>query len=148
MRQRMRLHGRFKPLFYTVFWILFLSGALWLIVDFFDPNKTHSGLATGLMKSHGAAAMASLIVLGWLIPTHIQLGWHHKKNRVTGAIIVGIISMLVASGYGLYYFGDESLRDICIWVHCLLGLLFPIALVWHIWKGRKKRNLGIIGTKS
>lgn len=81
--------------------------------------------------------MAFLIALGILIPMHIRRAWQARRNRANGAFFVTIIGILVVTGYGLYYFGDEHLRSITSWIHLMLGLVAPLLLVWHIWLGRR-----------
>jgi hypothetical protein len=43
----------------------------------------------------------------------------------------------VATGYGLYYFGDDRWRSVANWVHLILGFAAPALLGLHIWFGRR-----------
>ena len=95
-------------------------------------------MAVWLLKTHGGAAMGSLIVFGWLIPSHLQIGWKKRQNRLPGSLITAAYLLLALSGYGLYYFGGETLRSLTVWAHCIIGICFPALLAWHIWMGRKK----------
>jgi len=127
---------RFSPLlnywFYSVFGVLFLSGAIWLLIRYSD-------FAPWLLKIHGAAAMASLVILGVLIPMHMRRAWERKRNQVTGIVMVGLCLVMILSGYGLYYCGDELWRSGLSGIHSVAGGLLPLILVWHIFSGRKRK---------
>jgi hypothetical protein len=83
--------------------------------------------------------MLSLLVLGTMIPLHLRRGWKAHRNRFTGVSITVGCGLLVASGYALYYVGDDVLRQISVVAHDILGLGLPALLVWHIWRGRAAR---------
>jgi hypothetical protein len=115
-----RLQPAQRALLYTVVVMLFLSGALW-----------EAGIArTMLIKVHGAAAMASLIVLGSVLPRHVATGWQARTNRAAGIALLAGLLWLVVSGYLLYYAGDEALRAYAaqthFWIGLALGLLFAV----------------------
>ena len=121
---------------------LFLSGGLWLLlgwllergVGFTDYLRLFQ---SGLLKLHGAAAMALLVALGILIPTHIVRGWRARRNRTSGVVFLVAIGLLIVTGYGLYYFGSEYGRLVVRWIHLTVGFALPLFLVGHIWTGRK-----------
>lgn len=116
-----RLHPAHRALIYMVIIVLFLSGALW-----------EAGIArTMLIKVHGAAAMASLIVLGSLLARHVAAGWQARTNRASGIpLLVGML-WLIASGYLLYYAGDEALRAYAAQSHFWIGLALGIVFTVH-----------------
>ncbi|HUJ10998.1 MAG TPA: hypothetical protein VL171_13320 [Verrucomicrobiae bacterium] len=122
--------------FYGVFGALVATGVLWLPVHWFGPENSATG--TWLIKFHGAAAMASLVVLGALLPTHMQRAWGQRRNRLTALVMVSLCLSLVASGYGLYYFGGEELRTATNAFHCIAGCALPAVLTWHIAIGRRR----------
>lgn len=129
--------------FYTIFGILFLSGAIWMGIYYYeqlnDSNiETFAWIKLWLLRIHGAAAMASLVLLGFLIPRHMQRGWAQDRNRVTAIILILWCSVLVLSGYGLYYCGDEVLRFYLRNIHGIAGILIVPALIWHILSGKRK----------
>lgn len=131
MSRNARLQGRLKPLFYSVFSALFLSGALWWVLSYFFHHEFSS-----ILKIHGALAMSFLIILGWMIPAHVQLAWKLRKNKFSGIILIVFLAVLITSGYGLYYFSGDALRNATTWIHIGLGLSLPLAIIWHIWLGR------------
>ena len=140
MKRSLTLEKPLKILFYAVFGLLFVSG---LVVFLLKNNMTEPMLLLKqwLMKLHGASAMGSLLILGWMIPAHIQIGWMRKKNVKTGSLMIGVCAVLIVSGYGLYYFGDEMLRIRTSWIHSILGCLLPVLLGWHIRSGRQKNEV-------
>lgn len=142
MRHALRLSSRHRRWFYATTAVLFLSGAGWLASHAWNWRTFDEGAPNAvepwLLKLHGAAAMATLVILGTLVPLHIRRGWVSRINRPTGAIMVGLAMLLVATGYGLYYAGGEAFRDFVAWVHDAIGLAAPLLLVWHIQSGRRR----------
>ena len=137
-RRGIQLSPRHKRWFHTVTALLFFSGAGWTVCGWLGGDSGASdSLKPWLLKLHGAAAMAFLIALGILIPTHIKRGWQARRNRANGAFFVTVIALLVATGYGLYYFGDDQWRAVASWVHQIFGFASPVLLAWHIWQGRR-----------
>ena len=115
-----RLHPAHRALLYTIIVVLFLSGALW-----------QAGIArTMLIKVHGGAAMASLVVLGSLLARHVVAGWQARTNRASGMGLLAALLWLIVSGYLLYYAGDEALRAYAaqshFWIGLALGILFAV----------------------
>jgi hypothetical protein len=105
---------------------LWITGTVWLI------NSTLS-LA---MKLHGAAAMVFLIVIGTLLPRHIVLGWKRGEHRGSGGFLVSVCGVLIVTGWGLYYSGNEALRNLISSLHGYLGLALPIIVWFHVWQSR------------
>jgi drug/metabolite transporter (DMT)-like permease len=129
-----------------VYWssaVLFSTGVLWLVFHYFVHVRGEFGdrphaLEAWWLRLHGAAAMVVLIVLGSLLPIHVRRGWHQRRNLLAGVILSVLATLLIASGYALYYFGGEEARPLISAVHWLFGLAAPLLLVWHIWRGRKQ----------
>ena len=141
-RRGIQLSNRHKRWLYTVTALLFLSGVTWVLVGWLAEREGASidffrSLKSWSLKLHGAAAMAFLVAVGILVPTHIRRGWQARRNRKNGAFLVTVVSLLTLTGYGLYYFGDEQWRTAASWIHLILGFAAPAFLVWHIWLGRR-----------
>jgi len=141
-RRGIQLSSRHKRWFYAVSVTLFLSGAVWVLFGWLAKrNETcadfSQALKPWLLKLHGAAAMTFLVALGILIPTHLKRAWRAQRNRVNGGFFVTMMALLVVTGYGLYYFGDDRWRSAASWIHLLLGFGTPALLGWHIWQGRR-----------
>ncbi len=139
---RLRLPPRLRTAFHAVFLILFLSGVGWWLATEFPAAEGETGsfrIAPWLLKIHGAAAMVALVVLGMLYPNHSARGWRLHRNRAWGGGLVAACVLLAATGYLLYYSGDESLREISSALHRWLGLGLPLIVLVHIWRGRLSR---------
>lgn len=141
----LRLSGRHRTWLHGTFVVLFLSGAMWWVLqrwfqidNGFGPQRHPA--QQWLMPLHGAAAMLALVVVGTLIPLHIKRGWRAKLNRPNGILLIGFVLLLTLSGYALYYSGSEALRNNASIVHTALGLFFPAMLLWHILSGRRSRR--------
>ena len=71
----------------------------------------------------------------------MKYAWRAHRNRSNGIFFIAIVTLLIASGYGLYYIGNERFRSWTSWLHLGIGLVFPILLVFHIWRGRVSRKV-------
>lgn len=137
MSKKLTLPQTFKRIFYTCFFVLWVSGIGCLLIG---ENEHFITLRQWFIKSHGGFAMIALLLLGYLIPTHIQTGIARKINEKTGWILIATCITLIISGYGLYYFSHDTLRQWNQWIHNLSGGFFPLILIWHIYTGRKKKR--------
>jgi MFS family permease len=146
MRSKTRLEdaGSAKPsrtqkrALYAVSALLWLSGAWWLYLSLLG-RQAEDPTAPLLLEVHGAAAMGFLLVLGALLTDHLPRGWRQERERASGLSLVTLCAILIISGWGLYYFGQEQLRAATSWVHSVLGLLLPCAVGVHVWRGRRHR---------
>lgn len=131
-----------------VYWsgaALFATGALWLVFHYFlrqhgEFGETPHPLEVWWLRLHGACAMLVLIVTGSLLPIHVRRGWHQRKNLLAGTVVVAILMLLIASGYALYYYGGEEARPLISALHWIVGLGAPVALIWHIARGRRTHS--------
>jgi hypothetical protein len=127
---------------YSTFAALFGTGAIWLVADQLkdaESGELWQAIAANTLMLHGTTAMIALVLLGALIPLHVQRSWRIGKNRVSGAVMVGTNVVLVATAAALYYAGSETLRNFAVDVHIAIGLAFPALIVTHIVLGRRAR---------
>jgi hypothetical protein len=120
---------------------LVLSGAIWLVLHYFMAKQGEFGptvhpAESWMLRVHGAAAMAALIVYGSLLPIHIRRAWAIKRNLVLGVVVATCMLLLTLTGYLLYYAGSEQLRPIVSIAHWVPGLAAPLMLWWHVVAGR------------
>lgn len=141
--------GRLMPwqrwLVYGACALMLLSGLLWLLFHFALRVPTEFGaqphpLEYQWLRLHGASAMLGLVALGSLLPTHIKRAWEARKNRRAGTAMLALISVIVASGYLLYYFAGENSRPWISALHWGCGLAAAPALAWHVLAGRALRR--------
>ncbi len=144
-RNRLRLSFRQRSWLYGSFAVLLLSGVAWWVLNKWFPIETDVGpqpnpLQPWLLRLHGAAAMVALVVMGSLLPNHVRTGWRAHRNRFSGGGIIAFCLALTVTGYGLYYASNDALRSATSLTHLALGLAFPVALIWHIRRGRALRH--------
>lgn len=138
LQERVRLEPFHRRIFYGMFGILWGSGALWLLIEWFkDPalGVVRTPLQTFSMKVHGAAMLVFLAMLGTLL-AHVRRGWMLKANRWSGGFNIGINAILAITGWLLYYLGDESGREWTSLIHWSIGLAALPLLCAHIYLGR------------
>ena len=125
---------------HLIFIICAVSGVLYLLAHEFEIKalgiENHS-----ILIVHGFAAYLFVFLFGAIMPNHIKAGWKHNRNRLSGGLMVTVMSLLLTSGLFLYY-GNET-RDASLWVHWVIGcglvLLFPL----HFIRGRRANYLAL-----
>lgn len=119
---------------------LVISGAIWLVLHYFMVKQGEFGptphpAEPWMLRIHGAAAMAALIVYGSLLPIHVRRAWAVRRNVVLGISVICFMLLLTVTGYLLYYAASEELRPIISAAHWILGLAVPLLLWWHVASG-------------
>jgi hypothetical protein len=127
--------------------LLFVSGLGWLGDHYLFARTTefgeaHAAFEPWWLRLHGAAAMAGLVVFGSLFPGHIARAWRLRVNRLSGLSMLGLAVLLLVTGWGLYYVGDEEIRGWISFVHWFVGIVAGAALVLHIRLGKRAIWLG------
>lgn len=139
----MRLDPRFRVALYLAFSVLFVTGVAWLVTDQMkaapDPGESWQIASAYLLMTHGATAMAMLMMFGALFPLHMQGNWRRRRNRLTGALMLSSNALLVITSLGLYYAGSETVRPWMSAVHIGAGLCLPVLLFAHVILGRRSR---------
>ena len=138
LHEKVRLEPFHRRLFYSVFGILWGSGALWLLIEWFkDPElgAARTLLQTFAMEVHGAVMLVFLLMLGTLF-AHVRRGLILKTNRLSGWCIIGLNALMALTGWLLYYISDDTARAWSSVVHWSIGLAALPALYTHILLGR------------
>lgn len=124
---------------YTVLAVVGLSGLAWSLL--------HDVLQWGWMLSerrlliaHGVTAAITLVVIGALLPLHIRLAFHVKRNLKSGIAALSLIAFLGLTGLLLYYTGEDW-RDGVKWSHLVIGTIACLAIPAHVWLGRRQKAL-------
>jgi small-conductance mechanosensitive channel len=139
----LRLDPSLRFFNYAAFTALFATGAFWLVADQLKASEGEElwqAIAANLLMLHGVTAMVALVLLGAMIPVHVQRSWRAGKNRLTGSIMVAANAALVATAAGLYYAGSDLLRTIVADVHIAVGLAVPALVIAHVALGRRART--------
>ena len=125
---------------HLIFIICAVSGVLYLLAHEFEI-KALSAENHSILIVHGFAAYFFVLLFGAMMPNHIKAGWKNKRNRLSGGLMVAVMSLLLISGLFLYY-GNET-RNAALWVHWVIGgglvLLFPL----HFIRGRRANYLAL-----
>lgn len=138
LKEKVRLEPLHRQLFYFVFGILWGSGALWVLIEWFkDPElgPARTLLQTLSMKIHGAVMLVFLAMLGTLL-AHVRRGWILRANRLSGCFNVGINALLALTGWLLYYVANDTAREWTSVIHWSIGLAALPLLYAHIFIGR------------
>ena len=117
---------------------LVISGALWLIYHHLVPRgelMPTNPIESWSLRVHGGLAMIALVLLGTLLRQHIGTAWRLGRSRRSGALMLGAMLLLTATGYLLYYASSEPLRDAASWLHWGIGLALPAFLILHLMRG-------------
>lgn len=130
---------------HAIFIVCAISGVLYLLAHEFEINalnvENHS-----ILIVHGFAAYFFVLLFGAVMPTHIKAGWKNKRNRLSGGLMVVVMTLLLISGLLLYYGADS--RKAALWVHWVIGcglvLLFPL----HFIRGRRANYLALKQTNA
>jgi hypothetical protein len=138
-RLPVRLSPRHEWTIYLVCALLFVSGAAWLMVHYFlrPTDGLPSPAEPWCLRVHGAAMLLFLVVLGSLWPVHALTGWRHRINHRSGIFVLTLVSILILTGYGLYYLGDETIRPWISAVHWAIGLIAAVGLAVHALLGKR-----------
>jgi hypothetical protein len=54
--------------------------------------------------------------------------------------MVAVNAVLIATAFGLYYAGSDTLRPWISDLHIVVGIVLPLALLVHVWRGRRTRQ--------
>jgi hypothetical protein len=122
---------------------LWLSGGVWLTLHYFLVRNgafgpEHSAAEPWWMKIHGAFGFMALWTGGFLWRAHVVKGWRQNRKRWSGGVLIGIIFVLIASGYLLYYAGEDGPRAVISMTHWIIGLGLALAYLIHRWLGTIK----------
>jgi hypothetical protein len=123
---------------------LWLSGCQWLVFHYFLMREDELGpsphpLEPWWLALHGAFAFAALWTFGLLWGVHVAKNWSKGERRWSGAAFVGILGVLIVTGYLLYYVGDERLQYATSLLHWIVGLAAPAGILAHRF-AREKRS--------
>ena len=132
----MKLSARHQQWIHAVLAAVYFTGVAWLLLRYGvrdDGLESAWSVARAwVLSAHGAAAMLMLVTIGSLLAIHVPSGWRLGTNVRSGAGMLGVMAVLVITGWLLYYASSETLRAWSGWVHIAIGAAAPLALVWHL----------------
>jgi hypothetical protein len=123
--------------------LLWLSGAVWLLLHFAFAQQTPFGPLPNpweapLMRAHGVLAVGGVFLLGWIVGGHTIERWGSVRKRLSGLALAASAALLVASGYALYY-TTGALHEVGSWMHEWLGAGSLLAALAHWIRLRQPR---------
>ncbi len=128
---------------YGVFGILWVSGAAWLVAHLAFPEQTSFGPAPNpwepaILRIHGWVAAAGVFLLGWITSRHIVDRWPIHRRRPSGLFLSALGTLLVLTGYALYYTTDR-LHGLASTTHEILGGagIFLAVIHWNVSAARR-----------
>jgi hypothetical protein len=126
---------------YAVCALLWMSGCAWLVAHFAFPTATDFGPAPNpwepvLLRIHGWMAVCGVFLFGWITANHISDRWRKSPNRVSGFSLAGLVVILTASGYALYYTTDR-LHDVAGTLHEVMGAVAIAFAFAHWWNNAR-----------
>ena len=118
--------------------VIKLDQTLWVLHTAFG-DQPNPGLAHALAL-HGAATQIFLILAGCMLIRHILPRWSYQHNRLSGLILLALLSTLIVSGWALYYLSNEQLHNISASLHFWAGCILGISFLLHIPLKQKIHN--------
>ena len=88
-----------------------------------------------LLVFHGCLLPFQCGLFGYLVAVHFKPGWQLGVNRVSGLAMDSVFVVLILSGVGLYYVGEN--REIIVWIHRIAGAASPVFLGLHWFLGHR-----------
>ncbi len=131
-----RIGRSMKPMLYLVVAGVSLSGVAWLGLHYFGPRPGPFGLMRNpwegqVLALHGAFAIASAWLFGWLWNAHLGAAWRTRRQRGTGVTLAAVFALLIVTGYLLYYLAGDYARAVTGVVHWSLGLAAVAVFLAH-----------------
>lgn len=139
MKTSTRLHKMHKYTLYVIWIILSITGLYFAYSQDWrgdDPSE----LTVYSLKLHGVCASVMLVLIGSLIPIHIQRSLETKRNVRSGIPTLGLMLLLAFSGVGLYYSAEGWIATVKM-IHIVVGGLMIAFIPLHIWFGRNGKKI-------
>lgn len=124
---------------------LWLTGLIWVLLHHFGQREGEFGPELNpfeplMMKIHGFALIPALLGIGGMFIAHIPKGWDHTHQRVAGIALCVVLTILIGTGYMLYYVGDQVVREWASISHWTVGLTAIAVFTWHYVNGLAARR--------
>lgn len=141
-----RLPKLIKNLLYGFFAVSLVTGCTFFVLNQFvviegpfGPQK-HPWQKYFLM-THGASAFIIMTLFGMMLSSHVPKTWPLKKNKITGMLLVTIVSLQMITAYCLYYLVLGEYRIFLIYTHLVTGITLPVALVGHLIRTKVRKKI-------
>lgn len=139
---RMHMPRALRRSLYAVLALSWTSGIIYFVLSRWMQVEGEFGLEKHpwqfpLLKIHGAGAFLMLMAIGAMLVNHVPATWRTHRSRGFGLTLVAGVSLMVLSGWSLYYAANEAWRPLIGNIHAAIGFSLPLFLAIHIWRGRR-----------
>lgn len=118
-------------------YLTILHGLFYLAVKYFFQVETPYGMRAHWSQSYLQSAHILLSPL-FLFALGLLWNWHilpkfksSKRKRFSGIALLGLSLVMIASGYGVQAFYQETAKAIQVWAHLISGVLFILVYLLH-----------------
>lgn len=125
--------------------VVFLTG-LFLLPTTLDfrlnwdvPWRLSGGQRIYVVAAHVLFGFLMMMVLGALWSIHMRVGWRQKRHRRSGIILAFVWVLLMVTGVGIYYCGQEWLVNLTSLCHTVIGVLVVFAYYVHLRLSRSRK---------
>ncbi len=127
----------YRQCLYGMFLLSCCSGSSFFILKTWFVQQGEYGLVKHAwqypaLQIHGAMAFLMMVGFGFVLGAHMPKSWKTKEKRKTGILLLTMPSLLILSGYLLYYVAQDTFREWLEYTHLAIGLLLPLGLTLHI----------------
>lgn len=112
--------------------VLLTPTALEMRLDWEVPWRLRGDHRVIVAAVHALFSFMMIAIIGALSTTHMRAGLRQQRNHRNGIVMVVIFVLLVVTGVGIYYFGDDLLASISSISHLLMGGLIAVLYCWHL----------------
>lgn len=115
---------------------VWLTGAIWLIFHYYLQSEGPFGFESHPLEKtwiilHAGFSFVAIWLFGMLWGIHIVRGWNMKWRRKSGGTMVGVMVVLIVSGYSLYYIESQVIDDWTAIFHWVVGLAALVMFFVH-----------------
>ncbi len=97
---------------------------------------------------HVVSSVALTLILGIVFGVHVAPRWaSERRARASGATLIALAALMIASGALLPCAANESLRAAVSWAHGLSAAAFTLAIPWHLLRVRAAKRQADFGTQ-
>jgi hypothetical protein len=135
---------RLRLFVYVVFGAVWLTGCIWWALHRYFAMPGDFGVVRHPWEPtvawmHGALAIATAFMFGWVMARHGSEGWHQHKRRTSGGAFTAVVAVLSLSGFALFFVIDADWQRRTAGLHDVLGLLVTAFAAEH-WRNSKTRG--------
>jgi hypothetical protein len=123
------------------------TGVGWLVAHYLLRVPGDFGIPTHpaepwWLRVHGAFAFLAIWTGGMLWGVHVVKAWREHRHRWSGGFLLGLLLLLITTGFLLYYVGSDEVRVVVSKTHWITGLTLPLLYLLHrIAKKKRRRTL-------